>query len=310
MTASGSTDPDWAVRLAAFSALSELVRVHGSVLPWRTLEGGFVAGGRHFRFANQTKGIFRPAGMVGAALSLKTTVPRQGPPRYDDIAGHGAFLYSLQRRGIDYHDNRLLLLARELRTPVIYLYGVRPGYYRPLWPAFVVDFDPTEHQVSVVIDDPDELYAPGSHVADASAAALVRRYSTVLAKKRLHQEVFRHLVLEAYDDRCTVCRLPRRELLQAAHIEPDADVRGDPVVSNGLALCSLHHDAYDANLLGVREDHVIQIAPSLIAAKDGPTLEHALKAFDGQKIHLPRRSADRPAPERLLARYEQFRRSA
>jgi putative restriction endonuclease len=303
-------DPDWRIRLDAFAGLSKLTLEHGSILPWRCIEEGFEHQGRRYRFANQSKGIFRPAGMTGAALSIKTTVPRRGPPKYDDIAREGAFSYALQARNTEYHDNKLLLEAQALRTPVIYFYGVTPGFYRPVWPAFVVDFHPDSHSVQVVASDPEELYEPGTHFADDTMAQAIRRYTTVQVKKRLHQDLFRHIVLDAYQERCSVCRLPRRELLDAAHINPDADVRGEPVISNGLALCKLHHGAYDADLLGIRPDHVIEIASVLRDTHDGATLEHALKGYAGQKIHVPRRPGHRPDPLRLEWRYERFRKTA
>jgi hypothetical protein len=46
------------------------------VLPWRTIEPGFRHGVRSYLFANQAKGIFRPAGMSGGALSIKNLDPR------------------------------------------------------------------------------------------------------------------------------------------------------------------------------------------------------------------------------------------
>jgi len=303
-------DPDWPIRLAAFGALRTLTRELGPVLPWRAIERGFVFNDAAFLFANQTKGIFRPAGMGGAALSIKTTVPRTGPRKYDDIAVDGAFSYALQRRDVGYHDNHILLRAMELGTPLVYLFGIEPGYYRPIWPVYVAAHDAGQHSVSIVAADADEIYEPGTHVADGVMRDIVRRYSTVQAKKRLHQDLFRHLVIGAYEERCSVCRLPRRELLQAAHITPDADARGHPVVSNGLALCGLHHSAYDADLLGIRPDYVIEIASTLLDARDGPTLEHGLKGFAGKRITLPKRLADRPTPSRLESRYESFRKSA
>lgn len=301
-------DVDWPVRSAAFAALADLVRLHGEVLPWAIIERGFMFGARTFRFANQSKGIFRPAGMRDAALSLKTTVPRSGRPRYDDIATDDAFVYAFQSRGPEYHDNRLLLRAIELRTPLIYFYGVEPGSYRPLWPTYAV-IAPTGARVLLTVAPADLLLPPGDHVADPLMEKVVRRYATVEAKKRLHQDVFRGAVLRAYEDRCAICRLPRRELLDAAHILPDAHERGEPVVTNGLALCKLHHGAYDAHLIGIRPDHTVEISERLMAEHDGPTLEHGLKAFAGRAIHLPRRREDHPNREALEHRHDLFRRA-
>jgi putative restriction endonuclease len=302
------TDADWPVRLAAFAALGTLVQIHGPVLTWATIEGGFQHRGERLLFANQAKGIFRPAAMRGAALSVKTTVPRTGAPKYEDIATDDAFGYALQRRGPEFHDNVLLLRSIELRTPLIYFYGVEPGVYRPLWPVYAAPA-PEQDRVLLTVEPADVIYEPGSHIADATMRAVVRRYATVEAKKRLHQDMFRAAVLTAYSQRCAVCRLPRRELLDAAHIVPDRDPRGVPHVTNGLALCKLHHGAYDANLMGVRPDLVIEVSRKLLDEHDGPTLEHGLKGFDGRRMHVPRRVIDRPESDFLGMRYDLFRRA-
>jgi putative restriction endonuclease len=138
---------------------------------------------------------------------------------------------------------------------------------------------------------------------------ILRRYVTVEAKKRLHQDVFRGAVLHAYDQRCSSCGLPWRELLDATHIIPDHDPRGEPVVPNGIALCKLHHSAYDANLIGIRPDQIIEVSQRLMAEHDGPTLEHSLKAFDGCAIKPPTRPEQHPDREHLGYRYDLFRRA-
>jgi len=40
-------------------------------------------------------------------------------------------------------------------------------------------------------------------------------------------------------------------LLDAAHIVSDADEGGEPIVPNGLRLCSIHHHAFNEDLVGV-----------------------------------------------------------
>ena len=66
---------------------------------------------------------------------------------------------------------------------------------------------------------------------------------------------FRREVLEAYDERCAVCeydiRFGDRLLgLEAAHIRWHSH-DGRDVVSNGLALCAVHHKALDYGALGL-----------------------------------------------------------
>ena len=47
--------------------------------------------------------------------------------------------------------------------------------------------------------------------------------ATRVFQQRLHQREFRERVVRAYQHHCAVCRLRRNELLDAAHIMPDAD---------------------------------------------------------------------------------------
>ncbi|WP_246156325.1 HNH endonuclease [Thiohalocapsa marina] len=133
-----------------------------------------------------------------------------------------------------------------------------------------------------------------------------RRYTTVEAKARLHQAEFRELVLGAYDRRCAVSGLPIPDLLEAAHIIPDRDVRGRPEITNGLCLSTIHHRAYDANLLGIDPDGRIHVAEAVLAQHDGPTLEAALKGMHSRQIRLPRHVEDRPNRDFLAERFEGF----
>jgi putative restriction endonuclease len=70
-----------------------------------------------------------------------------------------------------------------------------------------------------------------------------RRYFTREVQQRLHQQLFRARVIRAYAETCAICRLRRRELLEAAHIAADTDPRGEPGVPNGVAMCALHRMA-------------------------------------------------------------------
>ncbi|WP_295409675.1 HNH endonuclease [uncultured Thiocystis sp.] len=137
-----------------------------------------------------------------------------------------------------------------------------------------------------------------------------RRYSAIEAKVRLHQAEFRELVLSAYGRRCSVSGLPIPELLQAAHIIPDRDERGQPEITNGICLSILHHTAADRNRLGIDPDGRIVIADSVLRQHDGPTLEAGIKGLHGQKIRLPRHDGDRPNRDYLAERFEAFRRVA
>jgi putative restriction endonuclease len=135
-----------------------------------------------------------------------------------------------------------------------------------------------------------------------------RAYMTRLARHRLHQLAFRQRVLQAYRESCTMCRLHRIELLDAAHILPDAHPHGEPLVTNGLALCKLHHAAFDRNIVGIRPDLVVEVRHDILEEIDGPMLRHGLQELQGNKLLvLPARKAHHPDRDALTERYELFR---
>ena len=43
---------------------------------------------------------------------------------------------------------------------------------------------------------------------------------------------------------------------------------GEPVVSNGMSLCKLHHAAFDRHFLTVRPDYVIEVRQSILEEED------------------------------------------
>lgn len=299
-------DPDAGIRLAAFEHLRHLVAAHGPVLPWGVLSPGFSHQGETVLLGSIPRGIHRPSQMRGGALSIKTTVPKAGrAARYDDqiASSLGHFVYKLQGKDPDAHDNRWLLEAHRLQAPMVYLYGVAPALYRPIWPVFVTAWNPAALECFVVVDEVGAAAQAGRD----RLTEIRREYATLESKKRLHQDAFRALVMRAYRTRCAVCNLPRSELLDACHIIPDRDERGRPEVPNGLALCQLHHRAYDRNLIGIRPDLVVEVSRVLMDDHDGPVLEHALKGFNGSRLHIPSRREEHPRPDYLEERYLAFR---
>ena len=94
------------------------------------------------------------------------------------------------------------------------------------------------------------------------------------------------------------------------HQLPDSDPRGEPIVSNGLALCSLHHAAFDRNILGIRPDLVIELRNDILEAIDGPMLIHGLQGFQSKQILIPRAGIHQPNPDFLAERYKIFRKAS
>ncbi|MGH9029314.1 MAG: HNH endonuclease [Acidimicrobiales bacterium] len=259
----------------------------------------FTFDGRLVRLIVQT-GIWKPAGL-DAALTIRTTYtpPNQLPPYADDVEG-GVVHYKYRGTDPNHADNRALRQAMVHGLPLAYFVGVAKAVYLPRYPVWLVDENVARKAFAVAVDE-------GQRFVDLSALPEAQRdYVERLTRTRLHQPVFRARVLRAYHERCAMCRLHHPELLDAAHIIPDGQPKGDPVVPNGLSLCKIHHAAYDVNLLGVRPNLVVEVTPRLLRESDGPMLTHGLQSMHGAELAIPRDRASQPDQERLEVRYEQF----
>jgi hypothetical protein len=185
--------------------------------------------------------------------------------------------------------------------------AISPSDAKQRLQALVDDFDIThDHAEREVVSLQAALPIADTTDAGLTSDEATRRYATREAHIRLHQQPFRVDVLRAYRTRCAVCSLREAPLLQAAHIVEDRDPRGAAAVINGIALCAIHHLAYDRNLLGIAPDGVVHIASRLLAEIDGPMLQVGLQGFHGSAIQQPRDPRDRPDPERLRVRFERF----
>jgi putative restriction endonuclease len=303
-------DLDTRVRTQAFLFLTEQTRLHGEVVPRDLLERGFDFEGRRVPLIGP-QGIFKPALLADMPISITTVPVKEGEARpYDDGVGPDGFL-RYRYRGTDpsHRDNEGLRLAMGRGVPLIYLYGVTPGRYIPVWPVYIVRDHPAELSFSVAVDAP---YMPvlSNFKQDPNSLEARRAYVTVLTQRRLHQQGFRERVLRAYQEQCAICRLRHDELLDAAHILPDGHPRGEPIVPNGLALCALHHAAFDRNILGIRPDFVVEVRMDILNEKDGPMLQHGLQGFQGKTILRPRSRVLWPRSDFLAERYDEFRRAS
>ncbi len=290
------------IRSSCFHSLAVLCAQFGEDVPYKGgLDRGFAFRGARVPFLNYQKGIYRAAAQRGpAALSINTSYVSP----YDDEQTDAGFLYAYRTGAIDQPDNRALRAACELQVPLVYFIGTRPGWYRPVFPSYVITDDPVSRRVTVGIghmagplDDQEAIIAEDP---------IERRYAVRETRTRLHQARFRGRVLPAYKGQCAICRLKETRLLDAAHIIGDFEEHGAAEVNNGLSLCSIHHRAFDQDLVGVSPDYEVRVARRLLEDADGPMLD-LLKGFHRQRIHLPERRSHRPDPMRLAARFERFR---
>jgi len=294
---------DGPIRQAVFDWLAEQRMEGRETLPWKLL-AGFEIGGRPVPLVGLT-GIWKPA-VCELPISITTSAKGVYPDRFDFESGRLEYRY--RGEDPDHRDNRGLRRAREERVPLVYFHAVAKGAYVASWPAFVVDDSRETLTFTIQIDDPAYAFRQpaGDHVLAEDRDEARRAYVTRTVRQRVHQVAFRERVIRAYQERCALCALRHRELLDAAHIVPDRDPEGEPVVTNGIALCKLHHAAFDGFFFTIRPDYVIEVRRSILEEHDGPMLVVGLQQIHTKRILLPRRPADRPDPARLERRYLEF----
>jgi putative restriction endonuclease len=298
---------DEAIRRSVFDWLTDQRAEHGEALP-RTVLESFQLKGRRIPLMGPS-GIWKPA---ACELPISVSTVASGP--YSDTYDSRTQTLRYAYRGTDqkHRDNRGLRRAMLERVPLVYFHAVDRGQYAAAYPVFVVEDDPSALFFSMQVDDLGAALAePKSDHAIAEDEGEPRRaYVTSTFRRRLHQVAFRERVIRAYRESCALCRLHHPSLLDAAHITPDSDPDGEPLVSNGLALCKLHHAAFDSFFFAVKPDYTIEVRPSILAESDGPMLVVGLQQIHGQRIHLPRQAAHLPDPARLARRYEEFTRAS
>jgi putative restriction endonuclease len=300
---------DAAIRRAAFDHLRALSAGRDYVTS-EELARGFEFNGERIPLVNPRRGIFKPRQMK-YLLSIRTVFPKSGNKIwYDDQRKiHQTFYnseefvnYAFMGDDPDAADNRWLREAGEVCIPFIYFIGVAPGRFFPACPSYVAAWDSPGLLAKIGFGEPSEYLS--EKFGDNAPA---RRYALRVVKQRMHQTTFREAVMSAYGSRCAISGMPESKLLDAAHIIEDKnETLGQPVVCNGVPLSKIHHAAFDAHLIGIDQDLKIHVSPRLLVQKDGPMLE-AIKAVDGQKIRLPLRHIDRPDPDRLALRFENFK---
>lgn len=293
-----STDEQ--IRLAAFNWIKQQTDIHNDVLTRELLRQGFIFENERIPLV-APQGIFKPR-LMDYPLSITTTT--EGG--YDDglFEEDKYLVYKYRGTNINHRDNVGLKECMKRNLPLIYFHSVIPGKYVPFWPVYIVADDPSSLSFKVALDDFESVNREKGRVYEADAR---RIYLTSTIRVRLHQRGFRERVLHAYRSQCTLCKLKHLELLDAAHIIPDGEPESRPTVDNGLALCKLHHAAFDSFILGITPDYKIEVRQDILDEKDGPMLQHGLKDLQCEKIFLPRHRKDYPNKDFLEIRYNRFK---
>ncbi|NHX41951.1 MULTISPECIES: HNH endonuclease [Haloarcula] len=113
------------------------------------------------------------------------------------------------------------------------------------------------------------------------------------AKRAQRDSQFQEDVKEVYNQTCAVCGSDRmtpdgRPEVEAAHIRPVSE-GGRDVITNGIALCRLHHWAFDNDWISIDDDYTVTV-------KDVPEVSgyEDFVQHQGSRLNLPESDEDRP----------------
>lgn len=143
-----------------------------------------------------------------------------------------------------------------------------------------------------------------SFLADSPGLVATERLSE--RKERLYTGFFRATVISNFDGRCAVSGLRVPQLIEAAHILSWAereDLRLVP--ANGLALCTILHRAYDADLLGIDPDGLLHVSKQLKHGAKDSLFEKFFNDIDAS-AHLRKGKRYNPNPAFLDQKFQTF----
>ena len=123
--------------------------------------------------------------------------------------------------------------------------------------------------------------------------------SELIEKKARRDPKFRINVLRAYDYSCAVCAFKAMldttpVGIEAAHVQWHTHL-GPDLVTNGIALCSLHHKLFDRGVFTIDNNHRIIVSD---AAHGSGMYIHLMEHFHEQEVREPRHSYDAVAENR------------
>lgn len=97
--------------------------------------------------------------------------------------------------------------------------------------------------------------------SDLQKVSEPRRSAVASIRRALRDSSFNQRVLTAYGHQCAMCSL-QMDLVEGAHIVPVAVPDSTDETSNGLALCALHHKAYDRAIVTVDDRYHVLMSGS------------------------------------------------
>ena len=169
--------------------------------------------------------------------------------------------------------------------------GLRHGSKldQEIWDEFYQDMERLYNEAEKVASSTDILLTQDEQVELIIPEGV--NVETRISSRR-GQAFFRSTVLSAYNNTCCITGIDIPKLLQASHIkswsasDPKTE-RTNPC--NGLALNTLHHEAFDNGIFTIDTDYKILISKTARERYSSDVFYDFFVKFEGKQITLPER---------------------
>jgi putative restriction endonuclease len=117
---------------------------------------------------------------------------------------------------------------------------------------------------------------------------MLNEYASIKNIEKRRGRLFVEEVLDAYERQCAICRQSIRlgdSLLgiDACHVKP-IQHNGPDIVTNGVALCKIHHWALDRGAIAISEEFRMIVSPKL----NGSRSDHFFHEYSNSILFTPR----------------------
>lgn len=152
----------------------------------------------------------------------------------------------------------------------------------------------------ITIVQPDELETQALKEilkkSESEMPKLTEESPAIEVKRKARAAAFREKTRDIYDYSCAVCGKRRfsrfnHPEVESSHIYPKKR-NGSDDLRNGIALCKLHHWAFDKGLFSIRDDYLIIVEDRI---KNNKNYEE-ISQFENHKITLPKDQKYNPHP--------------
>jgi putative restriction endonuclease len=161
------------------------------------------------------------------------------------------------------------------------------------WGVVDVAISPVKDSAIITAEQDQDAHEAAPLALFDNAAGIIETRVQKIARSA----AFQKRVTQIYDRRCAICGEgllhPQKGFeVEAAHIVPRGR-KGADDARNGLALCRLHHWAFDHGLFGVQPKDIIYVPSSVKALKENKRIAD----LEGMVVRPPNDKLLRPAAE-------------